>query len=141
MGSILDNEDFSHEIQIHLSGIAKKIYIREQDIVNFMETPKMQEKLDEIGSAKKKISVRTAQRWLHRMGWCYRRKQNGMSVDGHEREDVVEYREKFIEQWKIYDKQMYSYDNDGNRQGELTGFPVPPSQHFHLILVTHDEST
>ena len=36
---------------------------------------------------------------------------------------------------------MYSYDNDGNRKGELTGFPVPPGQHFRLILVTHDEST
>ena len=64
-----------------------------------------------------------------------------MYVDGHERKDIVEYREKFIERWKIYDKRMYSYDNDGNRKEDLTGFPVPPGQRFRLILVTHDEST
>ncbi|PPQ70445.1 hypothetical protein CVT26_013939 [Gymnopilus dilepis] len=140
-GSLLDDEDFSQEIKLHLSGIAKSNYIRAQDIVDFMETPEMQEKLDEIGAVKKKISVRTAQRWLHRMGWRYGRKRNGMYVDGHEREDVVEYREKFIERWKGYEKRMYSYDNEGNREGELTGFPVPPGQCFRLILVTHDEST
>ena len=137
----VDDEDFAHAIQIHLSGIAKNNYIRAQDIVDFMETPEMQERLHEIGSKKKKISLRTAQRWLHRMGWRYGRKRNGMYVDGHEREDIVEYRTEFIKRWKIYDKRMYSYDNDGNREGELTGFPVPPCQRFRLILLTHDEST
>jgi hypothetical protein len=140
-GTLLDDEDFAHAIQIHLSGIAKNNYIRAQDIVDFMQTPEMQEKLEEISSKKKKISLHTAQRWLHRMGWRYGRKRNGMYVDGHEREDVVEYRMEFIERWKVYDKRMYSYDNEGNREGELTGFPVPPGQHFRLILITHDEST
>lgn len=140
-GTILDDEDFSLAIQIHLSAIAKNNYIRAQDIVDCMETPEMQEKLDRIGCKKKKISLRTAQRWLHRMGWRYTRKRNGMYVDGHERDDVVEYRTGFIERWKVYDKRMYSYDNDRNREGELTGFPVPPGQQFCLILVTHDEST
>jgi len=140
-GTILEDEDFAHAIHIHLSGIAKKNYIRAQDIVDFVETSEIQEKLDEIGAKKKKISLRTAQRWLHKMGWCYQRKRNGMYVDGHEREDIVEYRKEFIERWKVYEKRMYSYDNDGNRNNELTGFPVPPGQRFRLILVTHDEST
>ena len=64
-----------------------------------------------------------------------------MYIDGHEHEDVVEYQSKFIEWWKVYEKQMYSYDNDGKVDNELSGFPVPPGQRFHLILVTHDEST
>ena len=89
--TILEDEDFAHEIQIHLSGIAKNNYIQAQDIVDFMETPEMQEKLDEIGVGKKKISLCTAQCWLHRMGWRYGRKRNGMYVDGHERDDVVAY--------------------------------------------------
>jgi len=42
-----------------------------------------------------------------------------MYIDGHEREDVVEYRKGFIER----------------------GFPVPQGMRFRLILVTHDEST
>ena len=85
-----------------------------QDIVDFMETPEMQKKLDKIGS-RKKISLCT-------MGWQYGRKKNGMYINGHERKDVVEYQSKFIEQWKVYEKQMYSYNN------ELSGFPVPPGQ-------------
>ena len=41
----------------------------------------------------KAISTRTACRWLGRMGWMYRRNKKGY-CDGHERADVVEYREK-----------------------------------------------
>jgi hypothetical protein len=140
-GTLLDDEDFSQEIQIHLSGIAKNGYIRAQDIIDFMATAEMQDKLDNNGAKRKKISLRTAQKWLHRMGWRYGKKRNGMYVDGHEREDIVEYREEFIKRWKVYEKRMYSYDNDGNREGELNGFPVSSGQRFRLILVTHDEST
>jgi hypothetical protein len=103
-GTVLEDEDFAHAIHIHLSGIAKRGYIRAQDIVDFITTPDMQEKLDEMGAKKKKISLRTAQRWLHKMGWRYARKRNGMYIDGHEREDIVEYRTQFIKRWKVYDK-------------------------------------
>lgn len=34
-----------------------------------------------------------------------------------------------------------TYDNDRKLNNELSGFPVPHGQRFHLILVTHDEST
>ena len=88
----------------------------------------MQTKLDQIGSRKKKISLHTAQRWLYMKGWCYGRKKSGMYIDGHECEDVVEYQRKFIEQWKVYEKQMYTYNNNGKLNNELSGFPVPPGQ-------------
>ncbi|KAF5310155.1 hypothetical protein D9619_010553 [Psilocybe cf. subviscida] len=140
-GSILDDEDFSHLIQVHLTAIAKGGYIRAQDIVDYMQSTEMQQKLDKMGAKKKTISLRTAQCWLHKMGWRYGRKRNGMYVDGQEREDVVEYREEFIEQWKSYNKRMYSYSNNGEKFTNLQGFPVPPGQAFRLILVTHDEST
>jgi hypothetical protein len=61
-----------------------------------------------------------------------------MYIYGHKREDVVEYQSKFIEWWKVYEKWMYSYDNDGKVDNELFGFFAPPGQ---LILVTHDKST
>jgi len=41
----------------------------------------------------KAILTRTACRWLGRMGWVYGRNKKGY-CDGHERPDVVEYREK-----------------------------------------------
>jgi hypothetical protein len=44
-------------------------------------------------TGRKGISERTATRWLERMGWVYKRDKKGF-CDGHERPDVVEYREK-----------------------------------------------
>src|SRR5215467_14158968 len=49
----------------------------------------------------KGISIPTATRWLGKLGWIYSRDKKGY-VDGHEREDVVEYREKiFIPRWLV----------------------------------------
>ena len=139
--SILHDEDFAQAIQLHLQSVAKDGYIWAQDIVNFIETPEMQQKLEESGARKKKILLRTAQRWLHQMGWHYGKEKKGMYIDGHEREDVVKYREGFIVRWKVYEKRMVIYDNDGNVANVLAGFPVAQGQPFKLILVTHDEST
>jgi hypothetical protein len=139
--SILHDEDFAQAIQLHLQSIAKDGYIQAQDIVDFIETPEMQQKLEESGARKKKISLRTAQRWLHQMGWRYGKTKKGMYVDGHEREDIVKYRDEFVARWKVYEKRMVAYDNNGNIASTLAGFPVARGQRFKLILVTHDEST
>ena len=39
------------------------------------------------------ISFNTARKWLARLGWIWGRDRKGY-VDGHERGDVVDYREK-----------------------------------------------
>ena len=75
------------------------------------------------------------------MGWRYGKKKKGMYIDGHEREDVVEYRKGFVERWKGYEKRMVTYDNDSNASELPPGFEVPQTGRFWLILVTHDEST
>jgi len=62
-----------------------------------------------------------------------------MYIDGHEREDVVEYRKAFLEQWEQYTKWMVIFDKHSDVTCMPAGFPVPGGQ-FHLILVTHDES-
>jgi hypothetical protein len=64
-----------------------------------------------------------------------------MYIDGHEREDVVEYRKGFVEPWKGYEQRFVIYDNNGDVLSTPTGFPVPQGVCFRLILVTHDEST
>ena len=71
----------------------------------------MQEKL---GSKAHTISEQTAQRWLKKLDWRYGRKKNGMYINGHEREDVVQYQTKFLARWKEYEEQMITFDNDGN---------------------------
>jgi len=136
--SILEDEDFRRDIQLHLTEIAKKGYIRAQDIVDYVATREVQARL---GTRARGIHVRTARRWLHKLNWRYRQKKKGMYIDGHEREDVMEYRRGFVERWKEYEKRFVIYDNDGNVLSTPTGFPVPQGVRFRLILVTHDEST
>jgi len=49
----------------------------------------------------KGISLCTAKRWLGKLGWIYSR-DGKRYVDGHEREDVVKYRETvFIPRWLV----------------------------------------
>ncbi|CAA7267960.1 unnamed protein product [Cyclocybe aegerita] len=136
--SILDDEDFAQDIQLHLTGKAKDGYIWAQDIVDYIATKDVQEQL---GVKARGITVRTARHWLKKLNWRYTRKRNGMYIDGHEREDVVAYWKAFVSRWQEYEKHFIIYDNDGNVLSKPAGFPVPQISRFHLILVTHNEST
>ncbi|KZP03294.1 hypothetical protein FIBSPDRAFT_769167, partial [Athelia psychrophila] len=136
--SILEHEDLADEIHCHLVEIAKEGYICTQDVVDFISTPEIQEKL---GSKARGISIRTAQRWMKKHEWRYGKKAKGMYMDGHEREDVVAYRDGFVARWQEYEKRMVTFDNDGVESPFPPGFPVAQTGRFRLILITHDEST
>jgi hypothetical protein len=45
---------------------------------------------------KEKISEVTARRWLIKLGYSLKEACKGMYFDGHERDDVVKYRAKFL---------------------------------------------
>ena len=60
-----------------------------------------------------------------------------MYIDGHEREDVVEYRKGFVKRWREYERRFIIYGNNRNIVSTPTGFPVPQGVRFRLILVTH----
>ena len=47
-------------------------------------------------SAPRRISVEVARRWLHEMGFKVRRITKGIYYDGHERDDVIDHRKKFL---------------------------------------------
>lgn len=87
-------------------------------------------------SDKAKISLRTATRWMQKLGYQYGSFQKDVFIDGHERDDVVEYR-------KIWSKFMTStlfpsmrtYSGESMDQEELL---VDPSN--ELVWITHDES-
>jgi hypothetical protein len=139
--SILEDEDFANDIQLHLMELSKNGYIRAQDVVDYVASPEVQERL---GSKARGISEWTARRWLKRLEWRYGRTKKGMYVDGHEREDVVKYREEFIARWKEYSKRFVTVDRTGAVDSTPTGFadiPANQGRCFRLILVTHDEST
>ncbi|KAF7310220.1 hypothetical protein MIND_00395700 [Mycena indigotica] len=146
--SLLDDEDFALAIKFHLQTVcAKNKHFRAQDLVDFVASPDMQERLEAANIQKRSITVRTACRWLKRMDWWFGVRKNGMYVDGHEREDVVAYRKAFVKRWmEGYEPRMVTYDNDGNEAKRPDGdtFKLPErylGQRFQLIPVTHDEST
>jgi hypothetical protein len=89
--SLLDKGELAKEIHAHLQGIGK--YVRALDIVHFLDTPDIKARYD----LKKTISLATAQRWMHMMDYRWTKGPKGQYVDGHEREDVVMYRQnKFL---------------------------------------------
>jgi len=57
------------------------------------------------------ISLRTACHWLIKLGWTYTKVKKGVYVDGHEREDVKEYRNKeFLPAMAEFKKLMVQYN-------------------------------
>ncbi|KAJ6485990.1 hypothetical protein C8R45DRAFT_789220, partial [Mycena sanguinolenta] len=143
---ILNDEDFSDAIKLHLQNVSGKDgHFTAQTLVDFVATPEIQEMLEQADVRKRSISVWTARRWLKRLDWRYGRRKNGMYVDGHERDDVVAYRKAFVKRWlEEYEPRMVEYDNDGNLKKLPDGYVLQgkyKGQLFQLILVTHDEST
>jgi len=87
--TILQDEDIAQAIQLHLLEIGKTGYIQAQDSVDYIAKPEVQEKL--AGKAHTTIHYHTACHWVNKLNWRYTQKKNSMYVDGHEREDVIQY--------------------------------------------------
>jgi hypothetical protein len=83
------------------------------------------------------ISERTAQRWLHYLGFSPTVYQQGLYFDGHERDDVIEYRSRFLDEMLEYQRRMFTYTGDDM---EIAIRPDLRDGERPLILVTHDES-
>jgi hypothetical protein len=134
--SLLAAEDFSHDLRLYLLEMRQARPIRAQDVVDYVASEAVQQRFGTVS-----IHNSTGRRWLHRMQWRYGKALKGMYIDGHERDDVVAYRDTFIERWyRDYEPRMVTYDKDGNATYPR-GFPVPQGHRFRLFLVTHDEST
>jgi hypothetical protein len=52
--------------------------------------------------------------WLHKLGFEWREVRKGVFIDGHEKSDVVEYREKeFLPKWAELSQRMPTWNTDG----------------------------
>ncbi|KAF7333551.1 hypothetical protein MSAN_02420000 [Mycena sanguinolenta] len=97
--SVLEDEDLAQEIHLHLQELGP--FISAQDVVNYMSSDEMKTRLN----LKHGISLRTAQRWMKRTEYRWKAEPKGMYIDGHEREDVVNYRQnEFLPQWAAFDE-------------------------------------
>ncbi|KAF7347122.1 hypothetical protein MVEN_01466400 [Mycena venus] len=111
-GTVLEDEDLAQELHLHLQGIGK--YVAAQDIVNYMATDEMKARVN----LKNGISLRTAQRWMKRMEYRWTKEPKGMYSDGHEREDVVDYRQnKFLPWWAELSKYTRKFTEDRDEIG------------------------
>ena len=86
--------------------------------------------------APSQVSVPTATRWLHKLGFHPSSTKKGLYIDSHERQDVVEYRKLYLRKLEV-----------------LASTHAPPPQVSderetsvnsimkRLVLLYHDEST
>lgn len=131
--SKLDDEDLQQEIFTHLQSIGK--YVCAMDLVRFTEKKAVQRQY----GLKKAISLRTAQYWMNRLGYRWTLEPSGQYVDGHEREDVVEFRQnKFLPKWKEIEPKLRAWALDGKDEHD-DGSPQPKPQ--RTVAWFHDEST
>jgi len=93
--SLLDKDEaLAQEIHMHLQGIGK--YVRAMDLIDFLDTPDMRK----WSGLMKQIHLATAQRWMKKLDYRWAKDPKGQFVDGHERDDVVAYRQNvFLPAW------------------------------------------
>ncbi|KAH9014353.1 hypothetical protein EDB83DRAFT_2529312 [Lactarius deliciosus] len=89
----------------------------------------------------KGISIRTARHWLHKEGFKYMAHKKGLYFDGHEREDVIDYRQNvFLPLMQEYTKRLVFFEV-GNTEKEGKLDPPPNLLTQKLVLLAHDEMT
>jgi hypothetical protein len=88
--TVLNDEDLAEEIKARM--VEKGTSLKAEDLVEIVASPELQAIFTRKGMTKASISLKTAHRWLKKLGWTYKKLKNGMYIDGHERFDVVEYR-------------------------------------------------
>lgn len=88
----------------------------------------------------KPLCERTARRWLVKLGWQRTTIKKGVYLDGHERPDVVKYRqEDFLPQMLEYERRMACYELVGNDLMRVA--PTLQPDEKELIPEFHDESS
>ena len=87
------------------------------------------------------IKSRTARKWLHKLGFEYKDVKKDVFVDGHERLDVVEDREKFLNMMKDLEPYLVEFEQDGSMKTK--NYPddcaVGGDLRRPISVITHDE--
>jgi hypothetical protein len=126
--SLLVDEDLAMDINLHLQELGKEISAKK--VVEFLGRADVKEK----HGITKNISESTARRYLKTLGYRFMAPKKGQYADGHERDDVVWYRNhKFLPAWREIQDQMYSWTKDN----------IPEVNHVdgkRVVVWFHDES-
>ena len=76
------------------------------------------------------VCTSTVSNWLHDLGFSFTKISKGVYFDGHERDDVVEDRQAYLNQLQMYAPRMWTSHS-----------PAPNPSCRPVIRVFHDEST
>ena len=130
--SFLLHEDLKLQVTEYLR--AHKFKLNVANFVKFVED----EVIPTLGIEEKtSISCSTAHEWLHILGWEYKDHSKNIYFDGHEREDVVADRHRFLWQWAELRERMATYEG---KDLEQIISPILPPDVPEIVPVTHDES-
>ncbi|KAH7925369.1 hypothetical protein BV22DRAFT_1011364 [Leucogyrophana mollusca] len=114
--TLLDNEAILHRVRMYLA--AQNLgMITPHGLclhVNNVIAPALG-----LSGPNSSITERTAITWLKKLGYSCKEVRKGVYFDGHERPDVIEARNKFLETMKRYEPLMCTYD-------DKTLEPIPP---------------
>jgi hypothetical protein len=134
--SMIEDDGIAQDLAIHLQSLGKDITARK--VVEFLSRNDVMEK----HGITKKITVRTARRYLRAMGYRFQNPKKGQYCDGHEREDVVWYRQNiYIPKVQELDLRRVHFNNDGDQEeGPLAapGCRVIKWYHDECIFYAHD---
>jgi len=88
------------------------------------------------------ITSRQVRRWFNKFGFHWKNVRKGVFLDGHEREDVVEYRKFFLETVQGLLPYMVEFNADGTiiSKEYPEGCSVGGPDRRPIIYITHDES-
>jgi hypothetical protein len=65
------NEDIASEIKMQMIEKLKNGYVKAEDLINLIASPRMQKNFSEKGVCKASISKKTATCWLQKLNWRY----------------------------------------------------------------------
>ena len=85
--------------------------------------------------SRKSISIQTARIWLKKLGLVPQSRKKGIYFDGHEREDVLEYRKYFLKEMQDFERLMPTFEGENMEQKN----PLLLDHEKLHIFVTHDE--
>ena len=132
--TMLADEDLTSNINLYLQELGKDI--TRGKIVEFLARPKVKLK----HGITKKISLRTAERYLTLLGFHWITLKKGQYAEGHEHEDVVWYRDnRFLPKMKdlLRCEKIWSTENLPE-EGPQLGCRVIKWHHDEVIFYVHD---
>ncbi|KAF8057783.1 hypothetical protein FPV67DRAFT_1360849, partial [Lyophyllum atratum] len=131
--TMLVDEDLINDINLYLQELG--LNITAAKLVEYLARPEVKEK----HAITRSITLRTAQRYLHLLGYRFQPMPKGQFADGHERADVVYYRDnKFLPQLAELQKRMRTFVDAHPEYGPILGFLVILWLHDESIFYAHD---